>query len=191
MLPDPCPLPGSVKRRGLADKERLIYAPMADVGGVLYDKDAVYVDIPDWKVRRSLQRLTHMHFSLCLHTRAAQICHTHGDYPGKGRQRGPMHNWSSAHAPCLYMHRTQLQPLGIATALTHHGCGTCLHSAFVALLGRHRAPGNERAHLPTCPAHFPVSPCRCSTASRKQAALPRALQTPLALMQLLTRARLW
>lgn len=79
MLPDPCPLPGSVKRRGLADKERLIYAPMADVGGVLYDKDAVYVDIPDWKVRRSLQRLTHTHFSLCLHTRAAQICHTHAD----------------------------------------------------------------------------------------------------------------
>lgn len=28
---------------------------MADVGGLLYDKDAVYIDIPDWKVmpRRS------------------------------------------------------------------------------------------------------------------------------------------
>lgn len=25
------------------------YAPMADVGGMLYDKDAVYIDIPDWK----------------------------------------------------------------------------------------------------------------------------------------------
>lgn len=53
MLPDPCPLPDTVKRRGLAFKERLIYAPMADVGGVLYDKDAVYVDIPDWKVQYS------------------------------------------------------------------------------------------------------------------------------------------
>lgn len=50
-LPDPCPLPSSVKRRGLNDKDRLIYAPMADVGGLLYDKDAMYIDIPDWKVR--------------------------------------------------------------------------------------------------------------------------------------------
>ena len=50
-LPDPCPLPSSLKRRGLNDKDRLIYAPMADVGGLLYDKDAMYIDIPDWKVR--------------------------------------------------------------------------------------------------------------------------------------------
>lgn len=39
------------KKRALNEKERLIYAPMADVGGLLYDKDAVYIDIPDWKVR--------------------------------------------------------------------------------------------------------------------------------------------
>ena len=50
-LPDPCPLPHTVKKRGLNDKERLLYAPMADVGGLLYDKDAVYIDIPDWKAR--------------------------------------------------------------------------------------------------------------------------------------------
>ena len=49
-LPDPVPLPSSQKRRGLNERERLLYAPMADVGGLLYDKDAVYVDIPDWKV---------------------------------------------------------------------------------------------------------------------------------------------
>ncbi len=49
-LPDPCPLPGAGKRRGLNERERLLYAPMADVGGLLYDKDAVYIDIPDWKV---------------------------------------------------------------------------------------------------------------------------------------------
>ena len=49
-LPDPCPRPSTVKRRGLNDKDRLIYAPMADVGGLLYDKDAMYIDIPDWKV---------------------------------------------------------------------------------------------------------------------------------------------
>ena len=50
MLPDPCPLPDTIKKRGLNERERLLYAPMADVGGLLYDKDAVYIDIPDWKV---------------------------------------------------------------------------------------------------------------------------------------------
>lgn len=50
-LPDPCPLPGTVKKRGLNEKERLLYAPMADVGGLMYDKDAVYIDIPDWKLQ--------------------------------------------------------------------------------------------------------------------------------------------
>lgn len=50
-LTDPCPLPSTLKKRGLNERERLLYAPMADVGGLLYDKDAVYIDIPDWKVR--------------------------------------------------------------------------------------------------------------------------------------------
>ena len=49
-MPDPCPMPGAQKRRGLNEKERLLYAPMSDVGGLLYDRDAVYIDIPDWKV---------------------------------------------------------------------------------------------------------------------------------------------
>lgn len=44
-LPDPCPLPDKVKR-SLDDKHKLLYAPMADVSGVLYDKDAVYVNVP-------------------------------------------------------------------------------------------------------------------------------------------------
>lgn len=51
-LPDPCPLPSSQRRRGLNDKERLLYAPMSDVGALLFDKDAAYIDIPDWKVGR-------------------------------------------------------------------------------------------------------------------------------------------
>ena len=51
-LPDPCPLPSTVKKRGLNEKERMLYAPMADVGGLMYDKDAVYINIPDWKVAR-------------------------------------------------------------------------------------------------------------------------------------------
>lgn len=60
-LPDPCPTPYAVKmedekiaagestapkrRRRLDDKMKAIYAPMSDVGGVLIDKDAVYIDV--------------------------------------------------------------------------------------------------------------------------------------------------
>ncbi|KAI5783177.1 hypothetical protein DFH27DRAFT_596498 [Peziza echinospora] len=50
-LPDPCPTPfqnqqaGKVRRR-LGERQKLLYAPMSDVGGVLVDKDAVYVDMP-------------------------------------------------------------------------------------------------------------------------------------------------
>ncbi|KAF9890767.1 Glycoside hydrolase 2 (Mannanase, beta-galactosidase) [Aspergillus nanangensis] len=53
-LPDPCPTPfidqqaskatGKPKRR-LGEKQKLLFAPMSDVGGVLVDKDAVYIDI--------------------------------------------------------------------------------------------------------------------------------------------------
>ena len=32
-------------QRKLNEKERLLYAPMADVGDVLYDTDAVYIDM--------------------------------------------------------------------------------------------------------------------------------------------------
>ncbi|XP_076616874.1 ribosome biogenesis protein BMS1 homolog [Chaetodon auriga] len=45
-LPDPCALPEAQKKRALNEKERLLYAPMAGVGGVVYDKDAVYIDLP-------------------------------------------------------------------------------------------------------------------------------------------------
>ncbi|XP_044743641.1 ribosome biogenesis protein BMS1 homolog [Chrysoperla carnea] len=44
-LPDPCPLPDQLKKRSLLEKERLIYAPFSGVGGIVYDKDAVYVDL--------------------------------------------------------------------------------------------------------------------------------------------------
>lgn len=44
-LPDPCPLPEKVKKRSLVDKERLVYAPFSGVGGIVYDKDAVYVEL--------------------------------------------------------------------------------------------------------------------------------------------------
>lgn len=46
-LPDPCPLPDTIKRRSLNDYERKLYAPMSGVGGIVYDKDAVYIDMAD------------------------------------------------------------------------------------------------------------------------------------------------
>lgn len=54
-LPDPCPTPfmdqamqkqgGKASRRRLGDKQKVLFAPMSDVGGVLVDKDAVYIDV--------------------------------------------------------------------------------------------------------------------------------------------------
>lgn len=49
-LPDPCINPSTqsekkIKAR-LDDRQRLLYAPMSDVGGILYDKDAVYISVP-------------------------------------------------------------------------------------------------------------------------------------------------
>ncbi|CAG0879328.1 unnamed protein product [Darwinula stevensoni] len=40
-------IPGTRKKRSLNEKERIIYAPMSGVGGLLYDKDAVYVDVKE------------------------------------------------------------------------------------------------------------------------------------------------
>ncbi|KAL3469404.1 hypothetical protein BJX99DRAFT_73800 [Aspergillus californicus] len=54
-LPDPCPTPymdqqiaktgGKGSKRRLGEKQKLLFAPMSDVGGVLVDKDAVYIDV--------------------------------------------------------------------------------------------------------------------------------------------------
>ncbi|KAI6101977.1 hypothetical protein EV401DRAFT_2025541 [Pisolithus croceorrhizus] len=49
ILGDPCPLPDadSEKRRKLSEKKKLlVHAPMSDVGGVIYDKDAVWINVP-------------------------------------------------------------------------------------------------------------------------------------------------
>eukprot|EP00080_Pristionchus_pacificus_P017079 PDM77099.1 hypothetical protein PRIPAC_43011 [Pristionchus pacificus] len=43
-LPDPCPFPDKQMKRTLNDKERVIYAPFSGLGGIVYDKDAVYID---------------------------------------------------------------------------------------------------------------------------------------------------
>lgn len=48
-LSDPCPLPSpeAERRRKLSEKRRLqVHAPMSDIGGVSYDKDAVYINVP-------------------------------------------------------------------------------------------------------------------------------------------------
>lgn len=44
-LPDPCAMPTGEKKRNLLEKERLLYAPMSGVGGIVYDKDAVYIEL--------------------------------------------------------------------------------------------------------------------------------------------------
>ncbi|PVV03221.1 hypothetical protein BB560_002306 [Smittium megazygosporum] len=44
-LADPCPFPSAQKKR-LDEKQKLIYAPMSDVGGLIFDKDAVYINVP-------------------------------------------------------------------------------------------------------------------------------------------------
>ncbi|KAM4636632.1 ribosome biogenesis protein BMS1 homolog [Discoglossus pictus] len=57
-LPDPCPLPNQEKKRSLNEKEKLIYAPLSGVGGVVYDKDAVYIDLGPHHVQQEQQRAT-------------------------------------------------------------------------------------------------------------------------------------
>ena len=50
-LPDPCPLPSTLnQRRSLSEKEKSIYAPMSNFGQLIYDKDAVYINLPKNKV---------------------------------------------------------------------------------------------------------------------------------------------
>lgn len=46
-LEDPCPIPDSERKRkrSLNEKERIVYAPFSGVGGLVYDKDAVYIDL--------------------------------------------------------------------------------------------------------------------------------------------------
>ncbi|CAH2321746.1 ribosome biogenesis BMS1 homolog [Pelobates cultripes] len=55
-LPDPCPLPNQQKKRSLNEREKMIYAPLSGVGGVVYDKDAVYIDLSANHVQQEQQR---------------------------------------------------------------------------------------------------------------------------------------
>ncbi|CAI4225165.1 unnamed protein product [Auanema sp. JU1783] len=49
-LSDPCPLPEKNKRRALNEQERVVYAPFSGLGGIVYDKDAIYVENSNKKV---------------------------------------------------------------------------------------------------------------------------------------------
>ncbi|TDH68830.1 hypothetical protein CCR75_001678 [Bremia lactucae] len=51
-MPDPCNMPSStkradgvVKKKHLTQKDTLLYAPMSDVGNIMYDKDAMYINL--------------------------------------------------------------------------------------------------------------------------------------------------
>ncbi len=57
-IPDPCPLPTKIKRT-LKEKERVIYAPMSDLGNIFFDKDAVYINVPD-QLAQNQQRKFHV-----------------------------------------------------------------------------------------------------------------------------------
>ncbi|XP_040576166.1 ribosome biogenesis protein BMS1 homolog [Lepeophtheirus salmonis] len=56
-LPDPCPLPektGSTSgKRSLDERDKKVYAPMSGVGGIVYDKDAVYIDAGKQKKQKN------------------------------------------------------------------------------------------------------------------------------------------
>lgn len=55
-LADPCPPPDAAPktaRKALSQKEKRIYAPMADLGDLAYDTDAVYINLPNSAVRFS------------------------------------------------------------------------------------------------------------------------------------------
>jgi hypothetical protein len=65
LLGDPCPLPdaNSEKRRRLSEKQKLlVHAPMTDLGGVVYDKDAVWVNVPGSFSRDNVDRQSFLGF---------------------------------------------------------------------------------------------------------------------------------
>lgn len=50
VLPDPCPPPAATAtsaKRTLRGAEKRIYAPLGDLGDLVYDHDAVYINLPD------------------------------------------------------------------------------------------------------------------------------------------------
>lgn len=87
LLEDPCPPPvtwdGSKKiKRRLDERDRLIYAPMSDVGGIVYDRDATFVEVPEVCVDAFLLgRIIHL-YSLLFFSGARSV---QGGWQGAGR----------------------------------------------------------------------------------------------------------
>ncbi|KNC52613.1 uncharacterized protein AMSG_08477 [Thecamonas trahens ATCC 50062] len=54
IMDDPCPLAerSSGGKRRLADRSKLLYAPLSDVGDILFDRDAVYIDLQNNSVAK-------------------------------------------------------------------------------------------------------------------------------------------
>ena len=73
-MADPCPLPSAAKKKGLRDKEKLFYAPMSGFRDVVYDKDAVYININDHPVQYSKtddeygdEKVQQKHYTFCIY----------------------------------------------------------------------------------------------------------------------------
>jgi ribosome biogenesis protein BMS1 len=49
-LPDPCPRPEKTQRQRIGEKDKLIFAPMADIGNIEYDADAMWIKMPQSQV---------------------------------------------------------------------------------------------------------------------------------------------
>ena len=87
-LPDPCPLPSSDKKqRKLDERSKLLYAPMSDVGGLLYDKDAVYISMDDRVVNFS-KRSVEKHGAVGVDTGAGIVGGTIDGVDGEGNGVG-------------------------------------------------------------------------------------------------------
>eukprot|EP01122_Echinamoeba_exundans_P012949 TRINITY_DN5568_c0_g1_i1.p1 TRINITY_DN5568_c0_g1~~TRINITY_DN5568_c0_g1_i1.p1 ORF type:complete len:1335 (+),score=469.47 TRINITY_DN5568_c0_g1_i1:540-4007(+) len=57
-IPDPCPKPTKTSGKSkLGEKDKLVYAPMADIGNIEYDADAMYIKMPSHSILYSQQVL--------------------------------------------------------------------------------------------------------------------------------------
>ena len=76
VLPDPCPLPDQTKKRSLNEKEKMIYAPMAGVGGVVYDKVCVLCGL--WSPQTDLMYSSLSSLVCCAIRAPVAVCHVDG-----------------------------------------------------------------------------------------------------------------
>eukprot|EP00897_Mesotaenium_endlicherianum_P009003 jgi/Mesen1/8130/ME000437S07225 len=147
-LPDPCPLPDTIKKRGLNEKEKLVFAPMSDVGEMLYDRDAVYINIPEHQVQFSSS------------SAAAAAADAGGGGGGEGGERGGGGDGDDAGtllpSPATCHHLCHLSPIlflserGCFAVLVSPGVGKLHHSSIslfkgtapLTLLPQPSAPGD-------------------------------------------------